>query len=103
MTCCLLLQAVRAITYRFIEVVAAKLDRGIGHNADAIRTVPTHEAAPAFFYPHFLECSAHGHLIFCTANTLNLEQDFEALEGRNDCAGDGSGHAATTESGDDRV
>lgn len=93
----------RRVTYSLVEVVAAELHCRVGHNADAVGAVAAHEAAPAFLHPHLLQRLAHGHLVLGAAHALDLEQDLEALEWGNDCAGDGTGHTAAAKGGHDGV
>lgn len=64
----------------FVEVVAAELDGRVGHNADTIGAVATHEASPPFLSPHFAQCFAHSELVVFTTVGLDLKEDLEALE-----------------------
>lgn len=84
-----------------VEVVATELDGRIGHDPDAVGAVAAHEAAPALFHPHLLQGLAHRELVFVAAGRLDLEQDLEALEGRDDGTRDSARDAAGAKSRDD--
>lgn len=67
-----------------VEIVAAELDGRIGHDPDAVGAVAAHKAAPALLDPHLLKRLAHRELIVIATDRLDLKQDLEALEGRDD-------------------
>lgn len=88
-------------TYLLVDIVTAKLDRAIRHDADAIGAVAGHHAAPALLAPHLGESLANAHLILIAADILDLQQNLQALERGDDGARDGAGGAAGDEGGDD--
>jgi len=86
-----------AWTNPFVEVVASELHSRVGHDSDAVCTVAPHEPPPALFLPHLLECLPDTELILIAACALDLEQDLQALEWRNDRPRDSAGHTTSTE------
>ena len=72
------------MTYSLIDVVCAELHSRVWHNAYTVGTVSGHEASPALLAPHLAQSLAYRHFIFFSANALNLEEDFQALERRHD-------------------
>jgi hypothetical protein len=88
-------------TNRLVQIVGAKLRGRVGHYPDAIGAVARHETLPAFLLPHLAQGLADGHLVGITAGALDLEQNLEPLERRDDGARDGAGAAAGGEGGDD--
>jgi hypothetical protein len=94
-------QGKKTRTYLFVNVVAAELDGAIRHNPHAIRAIARHHPAPALLAPHFAQSLSNAHLVLFATDILHLQQDFEALERRDDCARDGACCAAGDERGDD--
>jgi hypothetical protein len=88
-------------TYSLVDVVCAELDGRVRHNADAVGAVAGHEAAPAFLPPHFGEGLGDRHFVFVAADALDLEEDLEALQRRDDGARDGASNAAGDEGSED--
>ena len=88
-------------TYLFVNVVAAELDGAIRHNPHAIRAIARHHTAPALLAPHFAQSLSNAHLVLFATDILHLQQDFEALERRDDSPRDGACGAAGDERGDD--
>jgi hypothetical protein len=88
-------------TYLFVNVVAAELNGAIRHNPHAVRAIARHHPAPALLAPHLAQSLSNAHLVLFAPDILHLQQDFEALERRDDCAGDGACGSAGDERGDD--
>jgi hypothetical protein len=91
----------KSSTYLFVNIVAAKLHSTVRHDPHAIRAIARHHTTPAFLAPHFAQRLANAHLVLLAPDILHLQQDFEALERRDDGAGDGARGAASDEGGDD--
>ena len=88
-------------TYSLVDVVCAELNSRIGDNADAVGAVASHEAAPTLLPPHFGEGLGDRHFVLVAADALDLEEDLEALEGRDDGARDGARNTAGDEGSED--
>ena len=91
------------VTYPLVNVVCAELHSRVGHNAYAIGSIAGHEPPPALFPPHLRQRFRHRHFIFLAPDALDLEEDLEALEGRDDGSGHGAGHASSHEGSNDRL
>lgn len=91
------------VTYPLVNVVCTELHSRVGYNAYAICSIAGHEPSPALFPPHFRQRLRHRHFVFLAPNALDLEQDLEALEGRNDGSGNGAGHASSHEGSNHRL
>lgn len=90
-----------ANTYLSVEVVASELNGRVRYNADAIGTITSHEASPAFLSPHLGQRLVDGHLVVGAVHILDLEQDLEALEGGDDSSRYGSGDTSGAKGGHD--
>lgn len=90
----------KEMKYPLVKVVTAELDSRIGNNADAVCSVSSHEAPPAFFPPHLPKCLADGQLVGISTSTLDLHQNLESFQRRYHCSGDGASHTSTAEGGD---
>lgn len=77
-----------------VQVVAPKLHGAIWYDSDAIRSIARHEAAPALLTPHLSERLADTQLVLRAAGGLDLEEDFQTFEGRDDGARDRASYAA---------
>lgn len=91
----------RTATYPLVQVVASKLHRRVRDDTDTIRAVASHEAPPALFTPHLAERLADGHIVLAVAGTLDLEQNLDSLERRDDGARDGACDTAGAKRRDD--
>ena len=91
------------MTYSLIDVVCAELHSRVWHNAYTVGTVSGHEASPALFPPHLRQRFRHRHFVFLAPDALDLEQDLEAPEGRDDGSGYGAGHASSHEGSNHRL
>ena len=91
------------VTYPLVNIICAELHSRVGHNAYAIGSIAGHESSPALFPPHLRQRFRHRHFIFLAADALDLEQDLEALEGRDDGSGYGAGHASSHEGSNNRL
>lgn len=89
------------MTYLFVNIVAAELNGAVRHDPHAIRAIACHHTAPTLLAPHFAQSLPNAHLVLFATDILHLQQDFEALERRDDCAGDGACGTAGDERGDD--
>ena len=87
----------RAWTDPLVEVVAAKLDGRVGHDPDAVCAISPHETPPSLFPPHLLQRLPDAQLILLSAGALDLEEDLQTLQRRDNRPRHGTCHAARAE------
>ena len=90
-------------TYFLVKVVTSKLNRGVWYYADTIGAVASHQAPPALFGPHPPQTLPYRRLIFISSFALELHDNLQSFQGRDDRSRDGSCHAASHESCDNRL
>jgi hypothetical protein len=90
-------------TYSLVKVICAELHSRVWHNSYAIGAIASHEPSPTLVSPHLRQRFRNRHLVFISAGALDLEQNLQSFQRRDDGSGNGSGHATGYERGKDRL
>lgn len=69
-----------ALAYPLVEIITSKLHSRVRYNANAVCAVSCHEPTEAFFTPHLPQRLAYRHFVFFASDTLNLEENLQALK-----------------------